>query len=112
MIDTQSDWQMPADLRDAFDRAVIELVDWHSGGDEPTVSFDGEPVSISGVFRMALPFEEPMPEVIFQDLIAYAARSLERETDGVELSKDRSYASGARCLLGWVRENNSKFFGT
>jgi hypothetical protein len=31
---------------------------------------------------------QAMPEVIFQDLIAYAAHSLERETDGVELSKD------------------------
>ena len=112
MIDTQSDWQIPADLRDAFDRAVIRLVDWGSGGDEPTVTFDGEPVSISSVFHMVLPFEEPMPEVLFQDLIAYAARSLERETDGVELGKDRPYATGARCLLRWVRENNSKFFGT
>jgi hypothetical protein len=76
------------------------------------IGANGEPVSISSVFRMALPFEEPMPEVLFQDLIAYAARSLERETDEVELSRDRSYASGARCLLRWVRENNSKFFGT
>jgi hypothetical protein len=36
MIDTPSDRQIPADLRDAFDQAVIELVGWNSGGSGTT----------------------------------------------------------------------------
>jgi hypothetical protein len=35
-------------------------------------------------------------------LVNYANRSRERNAAAVELSKDSSYATGARCLLQWI----------
>ena len=43
MVDKSSAPAIPADIRDAFDQAVNEIIAWDGSGEEPTVSFDGKP---------------------------------------------------------------------
>jgi hypothetical protein len=40
---------IPADLSEAFDQAVKELIAWDGGGDEPSVNVGGRPMLISTI---------------------------------------------------------------
>ena len=40
---------IPADLSEAFEQAVKELIAWDGSGDEPSVNFDGRPTLISAI---------------------------------------------------------------
>jgi hypothetical protein len=104
---TISDHHIPDDdIREAFDLAVTAFIHWDRGGGEPKVTLNGEPCLISTVALLAETFKEPMHTSLFWRMAAYANRTLER-TGAVELSKDSSYETGARCLLRWVRKANS-----
>jgi hypothetical protein len=102
MVDNSSDSAIPANIRDAFDQAVNELIAWDKSGEEPTVSFDGNPTPISTIARLAETYKDTMPTGVFWRLVNYANRSRERKAAAVELSKDSSYATGAWCLLQWI----------
>jgi hypothetical protein len=99
-----SDHHIPDDdIREAFDLAVTALVQWDGNGEEPKVTLNGEPCAISTVAVLAETFKESMPTSLFWRMAAYANRALQR-TGAVELSKDSSYQTGARCLMRWVKE--------
>jgi hypothetical protein len=102
MADNSSDPAIPANIRDAFDQAVNELIAWDRSGEEPTVSIDGKPTPISTIAHLAETYKDTMPTSLFWRLVNYANRSRERKAAAVELSKDSSYATGAWCLLQWI----------
>ena len=52
MVDPISD-PIPADVSEAFDRAVSELIAWDGGGDEPSVSISGRRGPISAIAGLA-----------------------------------------------------------
>ena len=99
---------IPADLREAFDQAVVALIAWDSG-QEPTVSVHGKPTLISAVASLVETYQDTMPTELFWRLAHHANRSAERRAQAAKLSKDSSYSTGAWCLLNWVQDNESKF---
>jgi hypothetical protein len=107
---TTSDHRIPDDdIREAFDLAVTALIRWdREGGEEPKVTLNGEPCSISTVAVLAETFKVPMPTSLFWRMVGYANRTLQR-TGAAELSKDGSYQTGARCMVRWVKEIKSIF---
>jgi hypothetical protein len=105
---TTSDRHIPDDdIREAFDLAVTALIRWdREGGEEPKVTLNGEPSSISTIAVLAETFKETMPTGLYWRMVGYANRTL-RRTGAAELSKDSSYQSGARCMVRWVKEIKS-----
>ena len=55
---------IPADLSEAFDQAVKELVAWDGGGNQPSVNFGGRPTLISAVAGLAETHNDTMPTSI------------------------------------------------
>jgi len=101
MADNSSAPAIPANIRDAFDQAVNELIAWDRSGEEPTVSIDGKATPISTIAHLAETYKDTMVN-LFWRLANYANRSRERHAAAVKLSKDSSYATGAWCLLQWI----------
>jgi hypothetical protein len=99
---------IPADISEAFDQAVLALIVWNDG-EEPTVIVHGKPTLISAVASLAEAYKDTMPTKLYWRMVHYANRSAERRSQAARLSKDSSYGSGARCLLAWVEDNESKF---
>jgi hypothetical protein len=99
-------------VRDAFDEAVSVFIAWNRhGGAEPTVSFNDVPVPISRVAALAEAIKDPMPASVFWRMVTYANRFVDEcRTEAVELSRDGSFETGARCLRKWV-QNSKKRFG-
>jgi len=87
------------DVSEAFDQAVSELIAWDGGGDEPSVSFCGRPAPISAIARLAGLYKDTMPASLFWRMVNYAKRKATAEA----LSRDSTYATGAECLLRWIR---------
>jgi hypothetical protein len=102
MADNSSGPAIPANIRDAFDQLVNELIAWDRSGEEPTVNIDDKPTPISTIAHLAETYKDTMPASLFWRLVNYADRSRERNAAAVELSKDSSCATGARCLLQWI----------
>jgi len=51
-----------------------------------------------------------MPAKLYWPLVRHANRSPERKTEAFKLAEDSSYETGARCLLQWIQNNESKFW--
>jgi hypothetical protein len=107
MVDPISD-PIPADVSEAFDQAVSELIAW-DGGDEPSVSVSGRPAPISAIARLAGLYNDTMPTSLFWRMVNYANRSGERKATAEALSRDSTYATGAECLLRWIRNSQDRF---
>jgi hypothetical protein len=106
-----SDHPIPDDLREAFERAVVELIHWDRGGEEPSgIGLSGKFYSISDIAGLAGSFKDRMRESTLRLLLKYASSSLTHQDEQVELGKDPTYETGARCVLQWVRDKK-KLFG-
>jgi hypothetical protein len=92
---------VPADVSEAFDQAVTELMAWDGSGNEPSVDVGGRPTLISAIARLAETHHDTMPASLFWRMVGYANRP-EHILGGRELSNDSSYPTGAWCLLQWV----------
>jgi len=108
LVDNSSDGAIPADVSEAFDRAINELIAW-DGGEEPSVSVSGRPAPISAVAELAGLYKDTMPIDLFWRMVNYANRSRERKATAEALGKDSSYATGADCLLRWVQDSRGRF---
>ena len=108
MVDKSSAPAIPADIRDAFDQAVNEIIAWDRSGEEPTVSFDGKPTPVSTIARLAETYKDTMPANLYWRMVHHANRSPRRRVQAAKLSHDSSYATGAKCLLEWVRDKESE----
>jgi hypothetical protein len=97
---------IPDKASDAFGEALILLIQWRGGADEPTVMLDGQLLRISMVFsRVANPrYADALPRSMRDLLLAYARREPTRHTELAALTKTPTYETAARCLLTWFNE--------
>jgi hypothetical protein len=102
--------RIPADISAAFGEAVILLIQWQGGADEPTATLDGEPVLIGLVFELIIgrKYSGQMPSSMAELLLAYAREEPRRRVQADALRLAPTYEVGARCLLRWVSEKKSE----
>jgi hypothetical protein len=109
MAMTSKDDPIPKDVREAFEQVAEALFAWDIlGGDEPTVIVDGNPMLISMVTTLADTYKDVMPADLYWPMVHHANRSPRRRVQARKLSHDSSYATGAKCLLEWVRDKESE----
>jgi hypothetical protein len=101
--------QISADLSEAFGQAVTALIAWEDGGEEPTVLVHGRPTLISAIASLVGTYKDTMPAELYWPLVRHANCSSERRPEAFKLTDDGSYETGARCLLQWIQNNESKF---
>jgi hypothetical protein len=97
---------IPGEASHAFGEAMILLVQWRGGADEPTVMLDGQLLRISLVFgRVAnLRCADTLPRGMLDLLLAYAGREPTRHAELTALTLTPTYETAARCLLRWFNE--------
>jgi hypothetical protein len=107
---TTSDRRIPDDVRDAFDEALILLVQWQGGTNEPVVNLDGKPIRLSLVFDLVIgrKFRDQMPPSMVELLVTYASKDRSRQRQSEQLQLLPTYEIGARCLLKWVGDKKFK----
>jgi hypothetical protein len=101
---------IPANISAAFGEAVILLIQWQGGVDEPVVTLDGKPVLIGFVFELVIGrrYSGQMPRSMAELLLAYARQEQRHRVQADWLRLFPTYEVGARCLLKWVGEKKSK----
>lgn len=107
---TISDRRIPDEISHAFGEALILLVQWQGGADEPVVSVDGKSVRIGFVFDLVLgrKYVEPIPKSMAKLLLTYASIDPATQLQFAELALLPTYEVGARCLLEWLGIKKSK----
>jgi hypothetical protein len=76
---TASDRHIPDEISHAFGEALILLVQWQGGADEPVVSIDGQSVRIGFMFDLVISrkYTDQMPVSMVQLLLTSATRNLD-----------------------------------
>jgi hypothetical protein len=71
---------IPDEIADAFGEAVVLLVQWQGGADEPVVSLDAKSFQISTVFDLIAgrKFTDRMPRSMVELLLTYASKERRR----------------------------------
>jgi hypothetical protein len=97
---------IPDEASHVFGEALILLIQWKGGADEPTVMLDGQLLRISTIFsRVAnLRYEDAVPRGMLDLLLAYAGKHRRRQPDMTALTLVPTYETAARCLLKWFNE--------
>jgi hypothetical protein len=105
--------RIPADVADAFGEALVLLVQWQGGADEPVALLDGKTLPISTIFELVAgrAFRDKVPRSMLDLLQTYAARDPERQKEIAALALLPTYETAARCLLTWVGYKKSKWIG-
>jgi hypothetical protein len=101
--------QISADLSEAFGQAVTALIAWEDGG-EPSVLVHGRPTLISAIASLVGTYKDTMPPELYWPLVRHANCSSERRPEAFKLAENDSYETGARCLLQWIQNDESKFW--
>jgi hypothetical protein len=104
---------IPADVADAFGEALVLLVQWEGGADEPVAILDGRSEKITALFELVAgrAFRNEVPRSMLELLQTYAARDPERKKEIAVLALHPTYEVAARCLLTWVGYKKSKWTG-
>jgi hypothetical protein len=110
---TTSDRRIPDDVRDTFGEALVLLVQWQGGANEPVVSLDGKTFQISFVFDLVVgrKFTDQMPPSMVKLLLTYASKDHARQPQSDQLQFLPTYEIGARCLLKWLGDKKTKSSG-
>ena len=93
---------IPPAYAQAFRDAVWRYSRW-TGEAEPEVILDLKPVSISSLCKYVLPFNDPLPEDVFQKLFSellneYVVLKGEHDTDP-------TYGTAAHCFLKLIEHH-------
>jgi hypothetical protein len=101
---------IPEDISHAFGEALILLIQWRGGADEPAVTLDGERVPIGFVFDLVISreYSAQMPRSMSELLQRYARGDGGHRVQADALRILPTYEVGARCLLKWVGDKKSK----
>jgi hypothetical protein len=104
---------IPDDVADAFGEALVLLVQWKRGAEEPTAVLDGKTIRIGLIFELVRgrAFKDKVPGSMLELLRTYASREPERKHEFARLTLDPTYDTAARCLLKWVDEKQTKSRG-
>jgi hypothetical protein len=97
---------VPFEACHVFGEALILLVQWKGGAEEPTVMLDSQLLRISMIFsRVAnLRCADTIPRGMRDLLLAYARREPTRHSELTALPLAPSYETAARCLLRCFNE--------
>jgi hypothetical protein len=101
--------KIPDLVSDAFGEALILLVQWRGGADEPVVILDGKPIRISLLFDLVVgqKYTDRLPRSMQELLLAYAGREPKRQPQLAELTLLPTYEVAGECLLRWVGQKKS-----
>jgi hypothetical protein len=104
---------IPDDVADAFGEAVVLLVQWQGGVDEPVALLDGKTMPISMIFELVASqaCRDEVPRSMLKLLRTYASRDPERKKEIAALALIPTYETAARCLLTWFGYKKSKWIG-
>jgi hypothetical protein len=93
--------KIPEDISHAFGEALILLIQWRGGADEPAVTLDGERVPIGFVFDLVISreYSAQMPRSMSELLQTYARRDGGHRVQADALRILPTHEVGARCLL-------------
>jgi hypothetical protein len=74
---------IPAEIADAFGEALVLLVQWEGGADEPVAILDGRSMKIAMIFELVADraFRDEVPRSMLELLRTYAARDAERQKE-------------------------------
>jgi hypothetical protein len=102
--------KIPENISHAFGEALILLIQWPGGADEPAVTLDGKQVPIGFVFDLVVgrKYSGQMPSSMSELLLTYACGERGGRVQADALRILPTYEVGARCLLKWVGEKKSK----
>jgi hypothetical protein len=100
-------------IADAFGEALVLLVQWEGGADEPAAILDARTLKISAIFELvtARGFRDHVPPSMLELLQAYAARSPERRKEIAVLALQPTHECVARCSLTWAGYQKTKWRG-
>jgi hypothetical protein len=95
-----------AEASHAFGEAMILLIQWKGGADEPTVMLGGQLLRISTIFdRITNPkYTDMLPRGMLDLLREYARRDPTRHAELTALTLTPTYEKAAQCLLRWFNE--------
>ena len=95
-------------LSHPFGEAVILLIDWKGGADEPVVTFEGKQIPITVLFKLVAErkFNDRLPASLLQLLLTYAGKEPKRRDQLAELRLLPIYEIAARCLQKWLDEKS------
>jgi hypothetical protein len=97
---------IPPGRAEAFRDAVWRYSDWWAEP-EPEVVLDQKPVVISTVCEAVLPFNDPLPESVFEKLFSFL--HMEHAVLKGELDADPSYSTAARCFLKLIEHRKAEY---
>ena len=103
---TTPDKPIPDDASHVFGEALILLIQWKGGADEPTVMLDGQVLRISAIFDRVsnLQYRDALPGPMLDLLLTYAGRAPKRQPELTALALKPTYETAASCLLSWFNE--------
>jgi hypothetical protein len=101
-----SDRSIPDEIRRAFAEALILLVQWPGGADEPVATIDGKSIRTGFVSDLVInrKHTDQMPYSMVKLLLAYGSKDAARQP---QLVLGPTYEVGARCLVKWVGDKKS-----
>jgi hypothetical protein len=105
---TEPSRPIPTELAEAFRDAVGLFRDWSPGLPKAIeVSVKGKSYSMSEVCHLVDHFSGQLPQDVFDALLSYMHAP---HTDlRRELVSDRSYATGARCLVKLIGDRKAEY---
>jgi hypothetical protein len=110
---TMAERGIPDEISDAFGEALVLLIQWRGGADEPSAVLDGKSLLISLIFELVArrAFKDKIPVSMLALLQAHAVRDRERQKDIAPLTLLPTYGTAAQCLMKWVSYKKSKWTG-
>jgi hypothetical protein len=98
---------IPAYLTEPFHEAAWLYAEWTPPLPEGEVNIEGTPFTISEVCRLVSGFGDRLPETIFNMLSSYMRAG--HAALAAKLAADRSYETGAHCLLKLIADRKAEF---
>ena len=98
--------QIPPKLADAFFDAVRAYIRWAFAAPMPTITVDQAEIPISIVCERVAIFTDPIPWETFNALFFVASTQKPLRE---KLGADRSYATGALCLLKLIEDRQAEW---
>jgi hypothetical protein len=97
---------IPPRLAEAFFDAVRAYILWAFAGPQPTIAIGQDVASISSVCERVGIFADLLPDETFN--VLYFVASTQKPLRE-KLSADRTYASGAHCLLKLIEDRQAEW---
>jgi hypothetical protein len=97
---------IPPKLAEAFFDAVRAYIRWAFADPQPTIAIDEVVIPISGACERVSIFTDSLPDETFNAL--YFVASTQKHLRE-KLGADRSYATGAQCLLKLIEDRQAEW---